>query len=73
MTDNLDILLKYMNERECEDTARMYNRISNMFYQQFKIANSGMSLLCFYIVNEYINNYLKEGLKDAEKEHCSKK
>lgn len=62
--DKINKLMDYLQAHPGEETARRYNRISNMLWKDFNISSSGMSLLCLYIVNEYNKTY-KEDNKDG--------
>ncbi len=52
---NIDYLLKY-----CADIPELYNKVSNKLWVQFGIQSAEMSLLCTYIVNEFLTED-KEG------------
>lgn len=46
---NIDYLLGY-----CSEMPDLYNRVTNKLYVQFGIHSAEISLLCTYIVNEFL-------------------
>lgn len=55
---NMNYLLEY-----CSECPELYNKVSNKIWAEFGIQSAEVTLLCTYLVKEFIDNEHRKGNK----------